>query len=245
MKPADQTVTALLARRRQEAAGFTRVVSDDASVTYAELDGTSRHLAGRLVASGVTKGDRVGLLMPNGITWATNAFAVMRIGAVLVPLSTLLRPPELLAQLETAAVTHLISVRNYRNRSYLDDLETVAPGLRARVAGDGRHPALPCLRRVWADDDLPVDAASDGLVDAIERVVRPADDMAILFTSGSRGAPKGVIHTHGNAIRGDDNPASRPGASGPANASTSPCRSSGWEVSAAACSPHSSPAPRS
>jgi acyl-CoA synthetase (AMP-forming)/AMP-acid ligase II len=40
-----------------------------------------------------------GLLMPNGIEWATVALAVMRVGAVPVPVSTLLRPPELLAQL--------------------------------------------------------------------------------------------------------------------------------------------------
>ena len=56
----------------------------------------------RLVAAGVGKGARVGLLAPNGIEWALIAAAVTRVGGVLVPLSTLLRPPELVAQLQVA-----------------------------------------------------------------------------------------------------------------------------------------------
>ena len=55
---------------------------------------------------------------------------------------------------------------------------------------------------VWDGDGPMVDDESfrPELVDALDAAVRPADDLAVVFTSGSRGRPKGVIHTHGGAL---------------------------------------------
>jgi acyl-CoA synthetase (AMP-forming)/AMP-acid ligase II len=182
------TIPGLLAQRRVECGDRQALVDDAGAITFAELDDASRALAARLVAAGVGKGDRVSLLMPNGIGWATCGLAVMRIGAVLVPLSTLLRPPELAAQLRTTSVTHLVVIPTFRDRDYLADLATV-------------HGEVPALRAVWTVDGIPEDAVHDDMVRALEGRVQAADDMAVLFTSGSRGAPKGTIHTHGSALR--------------------------------------------
>ncbi|MCL2583120.1 MAG: acyl--CoA ligase, partial [Streptosporangiales bacterium] len=116
--PAPATLPDLLRHRVQAAPGETAIVCDDASATYAGLQAASRDVARHLMAGGVGKGDRVGLIMPNGIDWAVVALAVARSGAVLVPLSTLLRPPELRAHLAAADVTTLITVPSYRNRDY-------------------------------------------------------------------------------------------------------------------------------
>ena len=195
------TLPSLLRRNRATAPDRPAVVSESGRITHAELDDQSRALARNLVAAGVSKASRVGLLAPNSVEWAVTAAAIMRIGAVLVPLSTLLKPPELRSQLEVAAVSHLIAAREFRGRSYLTEIETVAPGSLASTGAARRSPQLPMLLRVWALGELPSGTVSDDLVGALEEVVRPADDLVVLFTSGSRGTPKGVLHTHGGALR--------------------------------------------
>jgi acyl-CoA synthetase (AMP-forming)/AMP-acid ligase II len=187
-----ETIAALLAARAGDLAAKPAIIDDDGAVTYAELDRRSAEIAAVLVRQGLNKGHRTGLMAPNGADWALIAYAVMRIGAVLVPLSTLLRPPELQQHLAVAGVRHLILCDAYRGRDY-----------RSEAAALDR-PALPALADIWWMSELagllpgPEERA---VADALAARARPADDMAVMFTSGSRGAPKGVIHTHGGAIR--------------------------------------------
>ena len=108
MTPDALTIPALLRHRRDHQGDRQALVTADEAVTYAELDHRAAELAARFVAAGVVKGDRLGLVAANGVEWAVVAFAALRVGAVLVPLSTLLQAPELLSHLRVASVTHLV-----------------------------------------------------------------------------------------------------------------------------------------
>lgn len=195
------TIPAFLVHRAASCGESTALVHDDAKLSYAELDERSRTLAGQLVAAGIDKHARIALLAPNGIDWVVIAYASFRIGAVLVPLSTLLRPPELVAQLRQASVSHLVASPGYRGRDYLAELESSVPGVLEATKSGHRTTALPSLEKIWTTDALPSPSASRAIVDALGESVRPSDDLVVLFTSGSRSTPKGILHTHGNALR--------------------------------------------
>lgn len=180
-----ETIDSLI--RERAALGRQPFLIDSTSrISYAELDTTTRNVAAGLISAGVTKGSRVGLIMPNGVRWAQIALAINRIGAVLVPLSTLLAGPELAAQLRVASVRYLISVEEFRGHRYLDEIA-------------GHIDSLPALHTIWRTDELP-SGADDMDVATLAATVVPADPLVVMFTSGSSGPPKGVIHSHGSAI---------------------------------------------
>ncbi|EUA26174.1 AMP-binding enzyme family protein [Mycobacterium intracellulare] len=185
------TIDELVRFRARHDADTPMVIDPTSRLSYRELDSTTRELAAVFVEAGVGKGSRVGLIMPNGTRWVQIAVALTRIGAVLVPLSTLLQAGELVAQLRVAAVQFLVSVEEFRGHRYLDDLKAVPES------------EIPALQQVWSTDQLDSAPASDRarrIIDAMTETVTPADALVIMFTSGSSGSPKGVLHSHGNAL---------------------------------------------
>ena len=185
------TIDQLVRLRAAEHGDKPMVIDPAARLTYRELDMTTRDLAANFIEAGVGKGTRVGLIMPNNTRWVQVAIALTRVGAVLVPLSTLLAAGELVAQLRAASVQFLVSVQEFRGHRYLDDLKS-EPSLK-----------LPALRQVWTADHLAhatADEPARGIVDALCETVTEADPLLIVFTSGSSGPPKGVMHSHGSAL---------------------------------------------
>lgn len=177
------TVDAVVRANATVMADKPMVIDPASRLTYAELDSDTAALAAGFIAAGVAKGSRVGLIMPNGVDWVRIAVALMRIGAVLVPLSTLLRPGELAAQLRMASVQFLVSVEEFRGQRY-----PVQPD------------QLPALRAVWTTAQALAFTGPRDAADALADRVRESDPMVTMFTSGSSGAPKATIHSHRNAL---------------------------------------------
>ncbi len=147
------SIPELLRIRRAEPDGEF-LVTDSERLTFAEADTASLALADALLASGVGKGTRVGILFPNCAPWLISWLAAARIGALTVPLSTFAPGAELGRLLRHTDVQVLLMGQSIAGRDLVERIEDAVPGLTDGRAGIAA-PAVPYLRRihVWPDCD--------------------------------------------------------------------------------------------
>ncbi len=180
------------------------VAADDAGtvqrLSYADLLHRVRHFSAGLASIGVQHGDRVVLWMTNRLEWLISAFAAERLGAVVVPINTFLKPPEVQFCIAQSGARHIIMLDRFRKldmpavlegiRADLPDLETVVVFAREATCPFGSHD--------WdALEAVGSKAEWLALADRMEAAVTPQDLMLIKYTSGSTGFPKGVMLTQG------------------------------------------------
>jgi acyl-coenzyme A synthetase/AMP-(fatty) acid ligase len=187
--------------------------------TFEEIDLRSARLARALIAEGVGKGSRIGILLPNGADWIVSFLAITRVGGIAVALSTFFSAGELRYAIWHSDIAFLLAADRYLRNDYLERIAQALPGLEG---SDGTSPLALCscphLRGIWLFGDRAApkwarghaaeledrgaesSVCSQALLAALEAVVSPADDAVIIYTSGSTAEPKGVVHLQGTLI---------------------------------------------
>jgi acetyl-CoA synthetase len=155
-----------------------------AEYSFGEIRGRSSQLANLLVAEGVGRGDRVGILLPQAPETAVSHVAVYKMGAIAVPLFTLFGVDALAYRLGDSGARAVIT--NAEGADKIDEIRDRLPDLELVLSIDGPRPS--CL-----DYHSALGAQSD----RFEPVRTAADDPAlIIYTSGTTGQPKGALHAH-------------------------------------------------
>ncbi|WP_232807003.1 benzoate-CoA ligase family protein [Geodermatophilus chilensis] len=185
------------ARRTPDRRAITAVDLDGSvqTLSYAELDEAVRRFAAALVASGVRPEERLLLCMGDTPELLTAFLAGLRVGAVPVPVSTMLTPKDI-AVLATDSRARLVVLS-----AEFAELGTAASGCRdltdVVVLTDGDLPEVAGANvRTW---DSFVAAGADFAEQVAEPYPTVADSPAFwLYTSGTTGTPKGAMHRHGS-----------------------------------------------
>ncbi len=169
--------------------------------TYAELNAAVDEAARALLASGVAKGDRVGIWSPNNAEWVVVQYATAKIGAILVNINPAYRTHELRYALERSGVSMLVAARGFRDADYVAMIEDVRPGLpdlrEVVLLGPGDTPGSTIT---WEQLLERSEGCSDDDLEQRRSTLDFDDPINIQYTSGTTGFPKGATLSHHNIL---------------------------------------------
>ncbi len=156
--------------------------------SYAEVAERVQRLATGLDRLGVGAGDRVAILMKNHASFVETSFATYRLGAIKVPLNSMLTPSEHELLVSDADADTLVV-----EASFLDHCEAMDVEFDTVVSVDGERTDVPFAKTTTGYEELVAETPPEtGISD-----VALDENCALMYTSGTTGRPKGVQHTHG------------------------------------------------
>jgi acyl-CoA synthetase (AMP-forming)/AMP-acid ligase II len=181
-------IGSLLPRHARYRPDHTAIVFKDNRFTFREFNRHVNRLANALLDLGVSKGDKLATILPNCLELLEVYWAVAKIGAVVVPLSTLTRGKGLVNLLRDSDVTAVVTNLDFAPE--VDAIKPELPGIesdRYLLIGETVASGYRSYNELTA-------AASEDNPTGIE--ITDDDLYNIIYSSGTTGQPKGIVHTH-------------------------------------------------
>ena len=170
---------------------WTDQKGNEKKYTFFDLMRLSNQAVNICIKYGIKKGDRVMLMLPRAPEWWIFTIALIKIGAVYCPATTMLTAKDLKYRIQAADIKMIITMAEYAER--VEEIREECPTLAVRLMIDG-------TRDGWVSYPVELDypaPCSHKLVNLPGmRRTRSSDPLLIFFTSGTTGEPKMVVHDH-------------------------------------------------
>ena len=196
----NRTITDYLDDYAERSPDKVAFVDSRRQVSYGELKGLVNRCAAGLLELGVRPGDVVSFQLPNWIEWVIVHYAATRIGAISNPLIPIYRQREVGFMVGLAKSKVIVVPREFRNFDYpamVDSCRGQWPALQHVLvvdaeSGEGTSSWEDFMSTAW-EERHPTEELASLRPD-------PNDPTLLIFTSGTTGEPKGVLHTHNTAV---------------------------------------------